>query len=78
LFRVIQLSQHRGGDPLRGWRYRVEVVLQALQDESEPAGLDWGAATMLIGIRHAQPLQNSGARRRRILDGTPSGMMITK
>src|SRR5687768_6875991 len=58
---VLHISQHSGRNPLRGLFTIIEPVLQTLQDQPEPARLDCrSSSAMLLGIRHARPLSDSG------------------
>lgn len=37
---VFQIGEHAGGNPIRGWRLVVELILQTLQNHPQPVRLE--------------------------------------
>ena len=54
---VSQVGKHTDSDPFRGRRLVVKIVLQALLNYPNPAGLECGSAAVSFRIRHARPFR---------------------
>ena len=54
---VSQVGKHTDGNSFRGRRLVVKIVLQALLNYPNPAGLECGSAAVSFRIRHARPFE---------------------
>jgi hypothetical protein len=50
---VFQINQHGGGNPLRRGCLIVKLLMQALLNQSKPAGIDGGGGALLLGLGQA-------------------------
>lgn len=54
---VFHIGKHAGRDPIRGGRPVIELFLQTLQNDPQPAGLEWGCTAVSFRMRHARPFR---------------------